>query len=258
MSHHRDQSAAVDDDGRLVPPYIPAGGHSGPAGSWLPSVPEPTEPDPDPGRPAPRSARPTAAGAPAGRASHRRAVRSRRGPRTPLMIIGVLGVAATAGLLLLLRSPETERPKASPPPLTGVPGLPGGGGVADGSEAPADTAAGTLTGPAATPSAVRPSASAATTPSAKPSPGTGQTSAQPTPSPVRPERTDGTLRTGDSGPEVSELQQALFGQGFTYVSVTGRYDEATKRGVRQFQRDRSLRGDPSGVFGPHTRAALYG
>ncbi|MFC5907214.1 peptidoglycan-binding domain-containing protein, partial [Streptacidiphilus monticola] len=67
-----------------------------------------------------------------------------------------------------------------------------------------------------------------------------------------------TLRAGDSGPDVARLQQLLFQQGFTYVRITGVYDKATVRGVRQFQRDRSLTADPYGVYGPATRAALEG
>ncbi|WP_326586471.1 peptidoglycan-binding domain-containing protein [Streptomyces sp. NBC_01294] len=61
---------------------------------------------------------------------------------------------------------------------------------------------------------------------------------------------------GDSGPEVRSLQEMLYGQGFTYVSVTGVYDAQTKRGVSQLQRDRSIKGDPPGVYGPATRAAM--
>ncbi|MFE6222738.1 MULTISPECIES: peptidoglycan-binding domain-containing protein [unclassified Streptomyces] len=63
---------------------------------------------------------------------------------------------------------------------------------------------------------------------------------------------------GDSGPDVTRLQQLLFGQGFTYVTTTGTYDKATRRGVAQLQRDRGLSGDPEGVYGPDTRASLEG
>ncbi|MET8755833.1 peptidoglycan-binding domain-containing protein, partial [Streptomyces sp. NPDC004667] len=46
------------------------------------------------------------------------------------------------------------------------------------------------------------------------------------------------------------------GQGFTYVSQTGVYDEQTRRGVAQLQRDRDIKGDPRGIYGPATRAAF--
>jgi hypothetical protein len=54
------------------------------------------------------------------------------------------------------------------------------------------------------------------------------------------------------GPDVTDLQQLLFGQGLTYVSATGVYDDATVRGVEQVQSDRSLTCDPPGVYGPCT------
>ena len=65
-----------------------------------------------------------------------------------------------------------------------------------------------------------------------------------------------TLRAADAGPDVRELQQLLFAQGFTYVRVTGVYDAATVRGVTELQQDRGLTCDPRGVYGPCTRAAL--
>ncbi|MFH8254181.1 peptidoglycan-binding protein [Streptomyces roseolus] len=55
---------------------------------------------------------------------------------------------------------------------------------------------------------------------------------------------------------MTRLQQLLFGQGFTYVTLTGTYDEATRRGVTQLQNDRGLSADPEGVYGPATRASL--
>ncbi|RSS79153.1 peptidoglycan-binding protein, partial [Streptomyces sp. WAC06614] len=89
-------------------------------------------------------------------------------------------------------------------------------------------------------------------------PGAGGAAPAPTgtPAPAPPPAADGTLRPGDRGPEVRALQQRLFGQGFTYVSVTGVYDDRTRRGVAQLQRDRSLTGDPEGVYGPATRRAF--
>lgn len=65
-----------------------------------------------------------------------------------------------------------------------------------------------------------------------------------------------TLRPGDSGPDVTQLQQLLFQQGLTYVAETGVYDAATERGVAQVQQDRGLTCDPRGVYGPCTRASL--
>ncbi|MFF7157670.1 peptidoglycan-binding protein [Streptomyces sp. NPDC008139] len=95
-----------------------------------------------------------------------------------------------------------------------------------------------------------------------PAPGSSATGAPPTtapsgsPSPSATATTPRTLHTGDSGSDVTGLQQLLFAQGFTYVSPTGVYDDATVRGVTQIQRDRGITCDPTGVYGPCTRAAL--
>jgi hypothetical protein len=82
------------------------------------------------------------------------------------------------------------------------------------------------------------------------------TSGTPGDTPVTSPAAPRTLRAGDSGADVTALQRLLFNQGFTYVSSTGVYDAATVRGVTQAQHDRGLTCDPSGVYGPCTRAAL--
>ncbi|MFJ7205808.1 peptidoglycan-binding protein [Streptomyces sp. NPDC098789] len=76
------------------------------------------------------------------------------------------------------------------------------------------------------------------------------------PVPPSPAPSDGTLRPGDRGAEVRSLQQRLYGQGFTFVPVDGVYGEQTRLGVAKLQSDRGLTGDPSGIYGPHTRAAF--
>lgn len=98
--------------------------------------------------------------------------------------------------------------------------------------------------------------SAAPTPSAPSATGAPGTPSAPGDTPGTAPAAPRTLRAGDSGPDVTTLQRLLFGQGFTYVSTTGVYDAATVRGVTQAQRDRGLTCDPSGVYGPCTRAAL--
>ncbi|MHA6757725.1 peptidoglycan-binding domain-containing protein [Streptacidiphilus sp. PAMC 29251] len=64
------------------------------------------------------------------------------------------------------------------------------------------------------------------------------------------------LGPGDRGPAVAELQRRLFAQGFTYVAITGVYDRATVRGVTQLQQNWGITGDPTGVYGAHSQAAL--
>lgn len=64
------------------------------------------------------------------------------------------------------------------------------------------------------------------------------------------------LRPGDRGDDVTRLQDMLFFQGKTYVSLTGTYDEKTRRAVQEVQQDRGITADPPGIYGPATRASL--
>ncbi len=69
-------------------------------------------------------------------------------------------------------------------------------------------------------------------------------------------RSERVLRTGrprPEGPDVRELQRALRAAGFD-APANGRFDDATERAVRAFQRSRHLAID--GIVGPATRAAL--
>ncbi|MET7702878.1 peptidoglycan-binding domain-containing protein [Streptomyces sp. NPDC005485] len=68
----------------------------------------------------------------------------------------------------------------------------------------------------------------------------------------------GTLREGDSGPEVTELQQRLlripdvYGNGAT----SGTYDATLSAAVARFQLWYGIRGDETGVYGDDTRRDL--
>ncbi|MFF0061764.1 peptidoglycan-binding protein [Streptomyces sp. NPDC005279] len=64
------------------------------------------------------------------------------------------------------------------------------------------------------------------------------------------------MRSGDSGPEVTELQQRLAEASLYTGPVDGTYSESVEDAVRAFQRDRHVRGDPRGTYGPNTRRAL--
>jgi peptidoglycan hydrolase-like protein with peptidoglycan-binding domain len=64
---------------------------------------------------------------------------------------------------------------------------------------------------------------------------------------------DRTLRAGDSGPDVRELQQALTKAGFK-VKLDSSFGTATLRAVKRFQRASRL--TPSGTVGRRTVAAL--
>jgi peptidoglycan hydrolase-like protein with peptidoglycan-binding domain len=65
------------------------------------------------------------------------------------------------------------------------------------------------------------------------------------------------LRTGDSGPDVAELQARLDRLiAPTWIAVTGVFDTRTADAVAYAQQLLNVSGDPAGVFGPHTYAAL--
>ncbi|CAL9364691.1 hypothetical protein SUDANB120_00737 [Streptomyces sp. enrichment culture] len=221
------------EDGRLVRPYMSPDAPSDYAPAPI------AWPEPAPAAFSEPPAAPPAPSAPGGRAAARRRRQDDRRSRTPLWAAGGAALLLGAGALALLPGGDAERESAfsSERPDVSVPVL----------RAPG-------TAPDPTPSAtVAPTASAA--PSA--SPKADRSSPPPSPSAAsgRPQTGDGgTLRMGDRGSEVTALQEALYAQGFTYVKVSGVYDGQTKRGVAQLQRDRDIKGDPSGVYGPATRA----
>ncbi|MGW0598753.1 peptidoglycan-binding domain-containing protein [Streptomyces sp. NPDC002776] len=67
-----------------------------------------------------------------------------------------------------------------------------------------------------------------------------------------------TPHEGDTGPEVTELQQRLLTVPDVYAPgpTTGRYDAGLTRAVARFQLWYGIRGDETGVPGDDTRLAL--
>jgi hypothetical protein len=94
----------------------------------------------------------------------------------------------------------------------------------------------------------RPSATA----SAEPTPATPTTSAAADPDGA------GTLREGDSGPEVTDLQERLLHipDVYDHGSTSGQYDATLTAAVARFQLWYGIRGDENGVYGNDTRLAL--
>ncbi|MFF5777666.1 peptidoglycan-binding protein [Streptomyces virginiae] len=243
MRQDPDESGIVPDDHLLVRPYVAPSGPPPP--STVPAWPQ-AGPLAFPGPAhAQASEVPAAAGAAAPRPT---AARGRRG-RLPFAVLTLLSLAAVGALVLLLSGPEAHPPRAGAPAELSVPMLRGhnpNSGVEVGVPRP-------------TASARSSAASASPTPSRAPSASASQDAKPPTSpsaSASGPSGSAGTLRMGDTGPEVRALQELLYRQGFTYVSVTGVYDSQTKRGVGQLQRDRSIKGDSPGVYGPATQAAM--
>ncbi|NEB03605.1 peptidoglycan-binding protein [Streptomyces sp. SID13726] len=101
----------------------------------------------------------------------------------------------------------------------------------------------------AAPQTVQPSASAPAEPT-------------PTATPSAPGAADpdgaGTLREGDSGPEVTDLQERLLRipDVYTHGSTSGDYDAALTAAVARFQLWYGIRGDEDGVYGDDTRRDL--
>ncbi|WP_329144582.1 peptidoglycan-binding protein [Streptomyces niveus] len=65
-----------------------------------------------------------------------------------------------------------------------------------------------------------------------------------------------TLRRGDSGADVEELQRRLSEIWLYDSDYDGRFGERVEAAVRVYQSYKSIEGDPSGVYGPNTRRAL--
>lgn len=75
----------------------------------------------------------------------------------------------------------------------------------------------------------------------------------------QPSRSSGdTLRPGDSGPEVAELQRRLKQAGALQQDAPedGVYSSDVQQAVARYQEDRDVRGDNYGEYGPYTRRAL--
>ncbi|MFF2846426.1 peptidoglycan-binding protein [Streptomyces sp. NPDC058001] len=93
--------------------------------------------------------------------------------------------------------------------------------------------------------------------------GTGDPATRATPSAVREPTADsdgpGTLREGNTGPAVTDLQERLRRIPDVYdpgTAVTGRYDATLTEAVARFQVWYGIRGDETGVYGDDTRLAL--
>ncbi|WP_159011906.1 peptidoglycan-binding domain-containing protein [Streptomyces sp. NRRL F-5123] len=211
-----------------------------------------------------RSAASATAGAAAAAAAHGRHRRRRRG-----IVVAAAAVAASAlaaGAVAVTGSvmgEENAGTRALPEPSAATPDV----------TLPADAAPGAVTEPVAvthhppmrattSPAPTAPPKASATptvTATATTAPPSATATATPSQSaspPVASPSDDGTLRLGASGAEVRDLQQRLT-QVWVYAGpVNGTYDQATQRAVATFQIWYGVQGDPAGVYGPATRAAL--
>ncbi|WP_432010024.1 peptidoglycan-binding domain-containing protein [Streptomyces cucumeris] len=96
-------------------------------------------------------------------------------------------------------------------------------------------------------------------PSKKPSsspPATPSASASPKPPAPPAAAGPATLRRGDNGSEVADLQCRLAQAGYYEGEEDGDFDGRVEDAVADFQSEQDIDGDPSGVYGPITRKAL--
>ncbi|WP_097866494.1 peptidoglycan-binding domain-containing protein [Streptomyces sp. rh34] len=186
-------------------------------------------------------------------------------------VAAVVGTAAFAGGLF---GGDDSKDEALPEATTSVPDTEDEPAA---SVAPSPSASATPTrtqSPSATPSASR-SPSASPTKSRKPAPtATTTTSASPKasasstpegsappaapPAGPSPGLTGSSLRPGDRGPEVAELQSRLRTvEEWLYPGpVDGSYSDQVAHSVAIYQSYKAIQGDPTGVYGPNTRRVL--
>ncbi|MFF3453850.1 peptidoglycan-binding protein [Streptomyces sp. NPDC002730] len=191
-------------------------------------------------------------------ARHRRPRRQYTGLMVVAAAVAVAGTVAVAGGLF---SGGDEREKALPDRKTGPPSLnvlPDGPSLSPSRSASVPGSASASASPSGTASAARSAARAsvgAPDPAA-PAPPPSTASATGSAPQAAGWRTSGTLRSGDSGPQVTELQQRLAEVSLYAGPMDGTYSQSVEDAVRTYQQDRHVKGDPEGVYGPKTRRAL--
>ncbi|MFD4505698.1 peptidoglycan-binding protein [Streptomyces sp. NPDC058457] len=191
----------------------------------------------------------------------------RRHPRWALFlavagaVIGILAVAGFASGLFARATPTRDR--AAPADVReSVP------------DVTPSTASSSAAAPVTSPGSARSSSrSGSASPSASRSPSPAPSSATPSPTasrsatPTQSASTTGTaasaqptsapvLRPGDTGAEVTELQQRLAQLNLYTGTADGHYDSKTEDAVRTYQLARGILTDEPGVYGTATRAAL--
>lgn len=147
--------------------------------------------------------------------------------------------------------------------------LPDAGGAADGlgrsantTEQPGSSSAAAVPGHSGTAAADTRRPATSSSPSATPATESGRSATSATPhqsaaaSSAPVSSADGTLRRGDSGAAVHDMQYTLWHLGLYHGRQYGSYDADTAASVRKFQEWDGVRGDAAGEYGPNTRRAL--
>ncbi|MFF9085192.1 peptidoglycan-binding protein [Streptomyces sp. NPDC014991] len=192
----------------------------------------------------------------------------RRSRRTVLLAAGGAGIALVAAAGFALSSyHEPARDQGAPEVRQGIPdvGAPGPASASAPPAAPRSPAPPPPRSPSASASAsADPSPSqGSASPSPAPTPsGSASGSASPTPSGTvsgTPHTTPAAapvLRRGDTGPQVTELQQRLRRLNLYGDQVNGVFTRPVEDAVRNYQLARGIKGDTLGEYGPATRSSL--
>ncbi|MFF3253968.1 peptidoglycan-binding protein [Actinacidiphila glaucinigra] len=186
--------------------------------------------------------------------------RRRRGALVAGAGIGAVGLAVGAVFLTAQLTGIPDRTEAAPDQGASEPAVELPSSARPSGSASASRSA----SPSVTPSTLAsasPSASVTTgapTPSASASRPTASASGQvsQTPSSPPPPAAPVTLQRGDTGPAVVDLQNRLKAVRLYYGPSDGDYSRKVSDAVARFQFFNGVKGDPQGVYGPNTRAAL--
>ncbi|MBL1080967.1 peptidoglycan-binding protein [Streptomyces actinomycinicus] len=197
-------------------------------------------------------------------ADERRPRRSRRSRRTALLVAGgaAAAVVAAAGFALVsYHTPTHDR--AAQEVRERIPDTatlaPASATASAPPVAPRSSAASPSTPADPSPSRVSASPSPTPTPTAS---GSASGSASPTPSatasgtPLQTPAAAPVLRRGDTGPEVTELQQRLRQLNLYGDRIDGVFTARVEDAVRTYQLARGILGDTLGEYGPATRKSL--
>ncbi|MFJ7147935.1 peptidoglycan-binding protein [Streptomyces sp. NPDC100445] len=258
-------AAAEDFDPLRIRPYVAdivrdaPTGPPGPPGPPHPPAPTAVAETGAPGAPGTPGAPDTPGAADAGEPRPPR--RSRR--TVPLLAAGTgIALIAVAGFALsAYHDPAPDR--AAPEVRPGIPDAvtPGPASASAPPPAPRPPAP-SPSGPPSAPADPAPSpGSASPTPSPTPS-GSASGSASPSPSGTTsgsPRPTPAAvpvLRRGDTGPQVTELQQRLRRLNLYGDRIDGVFTRPVEDAVRNYQLARGITTEPLGEYGPTTRAAL--
>ena len=202
---------------------------------------------------------------------------SRRRPFAALVagvaVVTVVGTAAfVGGLFDGDRSQEADLDQALPSAVTSLAEesvAPSGSASASASSSPSRSASGSPSASASASRSASPSPSASASRSASAS-ASASRSAAASSSPAATAGSSGpaqvappaepeggpTLRPGDEGPEVAELQRRLQEAWVLNGPIGDEYTKRVEDAVHEYQIWRSIQGDPEGVYGPNTRRVL--